>query len=139
MTDSGGKSKTSLWKSGLLALVAAVVANIAVRAGAVALFDIPAEFPPLASSGPVVFFTSVGTVGAVLVFAVIASMSRRPVAVFRVVAGVVLLVSFFPDLWLLSEQGAAGFPGATAAGVGVLMGMHVVAAAIIVWAVERGR
>ena len=52
-------------------------------------------------------------------------------------AGVVLVVSFIPDLWLLTESGAASFPGATPAGVGTLMLMHVVSAAAVVWAVER--
>ena len=139
MADAEDGRPVALWKSGLLALLAAVVTNYAVRAGAVALFDIPAEFPPLAGPGPVVFFTVISTIGAVGVFAGIASVSRRPVGVFRVVAGLVLLVSFSPDLWLLTEQGAVGFPGATAAGVGALMLMHVVSAAIILWAVEGGR
>jgi len=40
-----------------------------------------------------------------------------------------------PDLWLLTESGAANFSGGTPAGVGTLMVMHVISAA----AVERRR
>ena len=124
-------------KSGAIALVSSVVANLLVRAGASALFDIPPEFPPLQGAGPVVFFSVIGVLAALGVFAGIGGVSSRPVPVFRIVAGVVLVVSFIPDLWLLTESGAASFPGATPAGVGTLMLMHVVSAAAVVWAVER--
>ncbi|HIE93268.1 MAG TPA: hypothetical protein EYQ83_10550 [Acidobacteria bacterium] len=124
-------------KSGATALVLSVVANLLVRAGALALFDIPPEFPPLQGAGPVVFFSVIGALAGLGVFAGIGGVSSRPVPVFRVVAGVVLVVSFIPDLWLLTESGAANFPGATGAGVGTLMLMHVVSAAAVVWAVER--
>ncbi len=42
-----------------------------------------------------------------------------------------LVLSFLPDLWLLS--GNSSFPGATSTGVGVLMVLHIVAALTIVW------
>ena len=139
MVDSAHGRSRSLWTLGMLAVVGTVVANYAVSVAAMTLFDIPAEFPPLAGPGPVVFFSVIGTVAAMGVFASIASVSGRPIPVFRVVVGAVLVVSFIPDLWLLTDSAADAFPGATAAGVGALMLMHVVAAALIVWAVERGR
>ena len=43
-----------------------------------------------------------------------------------------LLLSFLPDLWLLSEPGSQAFPGATPTHVVVLMVLHTVAAAVIV-------
>ena len=52
---------------------------------------------------------------------------------FRTIAIVVLILSLVPDLWLLTEASAETIPGATPAGVVVLMVMHVAAAAIIVW------
>lgn len=137
MTDTNTGRGRSLVKSGAIALVLSVVANLLVRAGASALFDIPPEFPPLQGAGPVVFFSVIGVLAALGVFAGIGGVSSRPVPVFRVVAGIVLVVSFIPDLWLLTESGAASFSGATPAGAGTLMLMHVVSAAAVVWAVER--
>ena len=139
MAETETRQKWSLLKSGAIALVASVVANHFIQAGALALFDIPHEFPPLHGAGPVVFFSVIGALAGLGVFAGISSVSPRPVRVFRVVAGVVLLVSFVPDLWLRTESGAANFPGATGAGVGTLMLMHVVSAAAVVWAVEQSR
>jgi hypothetical protein len=127
----------TLLKAGLVALVASVVANYIVCVVAMAVFDIPPEFPPLAGPGPVVFFSVISAIAGVGVFAGIAGVSLRPVQMFRIVAGVVLVVSFIPDMWLLTESAAASFPGATMGGVGALMVMHVVSATIIVWAVER--
>jgi hypothetical protein len=132
MADSG---TGSLLKAGALAVVVSVVANHFLHAGALAVFDIPHDFPPLHGAGPVVFFSVFGALAGVGVFAGIASVSARPVPVFRVVAGVTLVVSLIPDLWLLTESGAANFSGGTPAGVGTLMVMHVISAA----AVERRR
>lgn len=137
MTDPSTERRGSLVKSGAIALVTSVVANHFIQVGALALFDIPPEFPPLQGAAPVVFFSVIGVLAGLGVFAGIGGVSSRPVPVFRIVAGVVLVVSFIPDLWLLTESGAASFPGATPAGVGTLMLMHVVSAAAVVWAVER--
>ena len=72
-------------------------------------------------------------VGAIAVFAVLRRRSDRPEYLFRWIALGVLLLSFPADLWLLSDGAAGAFPGATPTGVTVLMVMHVVAAAVIVW------
>ena len=69
----------------------------------------------------------------VIVFALIARFSRRPIRLFRTVALIVLLVSLLPDIGLL----AAGTPGATPLSIGVLMLMHVVAWAISVAMLTR--
>ncbi|MDA1091985.1 MAG: DUF6069 family protein [Acidobacteria bacterium] len=131
------RSPGSLLKAGALAVVVSVVANHFLHAGALLMLDIPHRFPPLQGPWPVVFFSAFGAIAGVGVFAGIASVSSRPVPVFRMVAGVVLVLSMIPDLWLLTESGAANFPGGTSAGVGTLMVMHVISAAAVVWAVER--
>jgi len=119
--------------AGLKALVGSIVATSVVRWAAVATLDIPAEFPPLAGAGPTIFFTTVGALGAIAVYAVLRRRSDRPEYLFRWIALGVLLLSLPPDLTLLSDGAAASFPGATPMAVGVLMLMHVVAAAVIVW------
>ncbi len=117
-----------LWVA-LLAIAAAVVANVLVRTVAVVLFDVSPEFPPLAL-GPTVVFTVVGVLGAVLVFALVARFARRPVRLFRRIALVVLLISFVPNILLLVSDSV---PGAAVPAVGTLMLEHVVA-----WAVSVG-
>ncbi len=125
--------KERLWVVGLRALVASIIATLVVRQAALATLDIPTEFPPLAEPGPTVFFTAVGVFGATGVFAVVRRRSDRPEVLFRWIALGVLLLSFLADLALLGDGAAAAFPGATPTRVGVLMLMHVVAAAVIVW------
>ena len=132
--------KERLWVVGLRALVASIIATLVVRQAALATLDISTEFPPLVGPGPTVFFTAVGVFGATAVFAVVRRRSDRPEVLFRWIALGVLLLSFPADLALLSDGAAGAFPGATPTAVGVLMLMHVVAAAVIVWFLTvRGR
>jgi hypothetical protein len=130
--------KKRLWVSGLTGFIGSVIATLAIRWAALAALDIPAEFPPLAGPGPTIFFTAVASVGAVRVFAALRRYRNRPERLFRRIALAVLLVSFGPDLWLLTDGAASAFPGATPSGVGSLMMMHVVAAAVIVWSITAG-
>ncbi len=125
--------KDRLWVRGLKALVGSIIATLAVRQAALATLDIPSDFPPLAEPGPTVFFTAVGTLGAITVFAVVRRRADRPAYLFRRIALGVLLLSFLPDVLLLGAGASGAFPGTTPTGVGVLMLMHVAAAAAIVW------
>lgn len=127
-------SRRSLWVSVLMAVGGALVATLAVRIVGLALFAIPPEFGPLDGPGPTIFFTGVSGVVAVGVYALLRRTSERPDPLFRWIALVVLVLSFLPDLWLLSDGAAEALPGATPAGVGILMAMHVAAAVSIVWA-----
>lgn len=123
---------------GLKGLAASILPLLAIRWGAVASFDIPAEFLPLAGAGPTIFFMTLGALGATGVLGIIRGRAAQPERLFRIIAAVVLLGSFLPDAWLLSDGAAEIFPGATPAGVGTLMVMHVVAAAIMVWFLTAG-
>jgi hypothetical protein len=123
--------KRLLW-AGPLAIVLALIANGIVRAIALALLDIPADFQPLQTPA-FIFLTVVLLLGAILTFAVIGRLSRRPVRTFQIVALIVLVLSFIPDIGLL----ASGAPGATLPGILVLMLMHVIAAGIVVWVLGR--
>jgi hypothetical protein len=129
----------SLVVPALMAVGGALVATLAVRFVGLALVDVPPEFPPLAGPGPTVFFTVVCSVVAVTVYGLVRRTSKRPDLHYRWIALAVLVVSFLPDLWLLSDGAAEAFPGATPAGVGILMTMHVAAAAVIVWALTGSR
>ena len=124
---------SSLWKGALKGLVVAIISTLAVRWLALTVLSVPAEFPPLAAPFPTIFFTAIGTLGAAGVFAIVRRRAENPVSAFRRIAIVTLILSFLPDLWLLSDGGSGAFPGATPTGVGVLMVLHTVAALTIVW------
>jgi hypothetical protein len=65
-----------------------------------------------------IVFTVIGALGAVLVFALVARFSRRPIRLYRIIATVMLVLSPIPDLLLFSFLGGA-------VPVAVLLLMHV--------------
>jgi hypothetical protein len=115
-------------RAGAIAAVGAVLANVLVYFVASALGWMPATYinPQLGRPigvGEVVGATLPGAVGATIVFALLARFTRRPVTIFRIVAVIVLVLSFLSPLAL---------PGAPLSLILSLEIMHVVAAAVIV-------
>lgn len=118
-----------------LVAVAAVVANVLLRALAIAVLDIPDEFEHLALRA-VIVSTLAGVVAAGLVYAVIARRAQDPVRTFRIVAVVALLLSLLAPLSVGLED-PPEYPGTDAGSVGTLMAMHVVAATIAIVVFSR--
>ncbi len=108
----------------LAAAVAAVIGNIIVATLVKAVATIPPEFVPF-GLGRYVLFTVLGVIGAAVVYWILGRLGGDPVRRFTIIAIVVLLLSFIPDLGMLFSD---FFPGATPAGVIGLMLMHVVTA-----------
>lgn len=111
----------------LTALVAAVANGVVYLVAAEAAGAMPQEIV-VNGQGPItlpmVATTSMlGAIAATIVYALVGWFARRPVRVFRIVAAVVLVLSFVPPFTI---------PGAPPAMVGTLLLMHVVAAAVIV-------
>lgn len=69
-----------LWRTGLLILVTAAVANFLIATAAESLFAVASTFTPL-QPGTFIRFTVMGTLGAGLVFALLGRFTRRPVEV----------------------------------------------------------
>ena len=116
--------------AGLLAAVAAAVANALIYFAASGLGFITQGFVIRMMSGEMPFtvglvaITSVvGAVGAAVAFGVIGLFAQRPVRLFRIVAVVALALSFAMPLTI---------PGAPVAMVLSLEVMHVVACTVIV-------
>lgn len=124
----------SLQKTALLAALLSLAANLLILHFTKPLAP---NFMTL-SVGPVSFWTILGTAGAGGVFALIRKWSSHPVPVFVIVAAVVLLFSFIPDVMVLHTTNPM-FKGSTPASVGVLMLMHVVVAVINVPLLLRSR
>lgn len=115
---------STLARRGALATVLSVVANVVVLAVVTSLELVP-PIEQLAYP-PVVFLTTVGAVGGTGVYALVQRWSSNPRRTFGIIAGVVLLLSFVPDVTFVADQ-----PGATTGAVATLMVMHVVAAVIV--------
>ena len=124
-TEAGRISARELAKRGALAVGASLLANWLLL-GAVLAGNVVEPFDPL-SFPPVTFLTAVGAVGATLVYGGLTRLVSNPDRVFLLVAAVVLVLSFVPDVALLEVD-----PGATVPGVVVLMAMHVTVAVICV-------
>jgi hypothetical protein len=114
-----------------LATVAATLANLVLRAIAVAVLDIPQpEFEPLQVRA-VIVSTVGGVIAAGIVFAIVVRLARDPARAFVIIAAVALLLSLYAPL-SLGLADPPEDPGTDAGSVGTLMLMHVVAAAIAV-------
>jgi hypothetical protein len=86
---------------GPLTIVIAALANLVVRLLAVSFFGVASSFVYLQT--PVVIVTTVVFLMlALLAFVLVGRVSRHPVRIFRIVAGVALLVSFLNPLLLLA-------------------------------------
>ena len=121
------------WRVWLQTIVAAVIGNLLLRTGALAVFDIPTEFIQLTTPGPTIFLTVVGVGAGLAVALMIGGSAAQPIRLFRQIAIAALVVSFLPDLWMLTDAGVDAFPGATIPGVATLMLQHVLAASVILW------
>lgn len=126
-------SVDSVWRLWFRTIVIAVVGNLALRLSALALFDIPAEFPPLAVPGATVFFTVAGVGAGLAVSHLVGRLSSQPMRLFRRIVIAALILSLIPDVWLLTDGAAEAFPGATLPAVITLMAQHVFAAFVVVW------
>jgi hypothetical protein len=118
-----------------IAAVAATVANVLVRAIAIAVFDIPDAFEHLALRA-VVVSTVLSMIAAGLVYWIAARVSENPDRTFTIVAVIALILSLVAPLSVGLED-PPEYPGTDAASVGTLMVMHVVAAIIAITALTR--
>lgn len=123
---------TELGKRGALAVVLSLVVN-GLLLGVVLATGVVTPFRPLAF-GPVLMLSAVGAAGATATYWVLTRVSDRPDRLFPGIAGVVLVLSFVPDVTFLPGQ-----QGATWGAIAVLMVMHVTVAAASVWALVYWR
>jgi hypothetical protein len=128
-------NKYSLWVSGLVALVGSLVVNAIIDSAFLPYTGVPAGVMTFKVAGPVGFLTTIGVIGAIIVFAIVRRFSKNPNSVFTVIAVVVLLVSFLPDIFV--HHLGAMFAAITLDGAVLLMTLHVACALITVLALTR--
>lgn len=74
---------------------------------------------------PVIISSIIGAIGGTAVFAALARFTRRPITLFRIIAAVMLVLSFVTPF---------SISGAPVAMIIALELMHIATAAIVVWA-----
>ena len=117
-----------LWWVGPLTVLTAIVGVLIVRVLAVAILR-PNPVPPGLGWVLPTVFTLILCTGAVLVFALVGRFSKNPVRTFLLISAVFLVISFLPDIAVVSAPiPGAGWPYAI-----TLMIMHVVAGFITVY------
>lgn len=110
-----------LWWAGPMTILTVVIANCIVRVIGISVLKISPRFLPL-MWGPVIAASLIGTIGAVIIFAVVARVACQPIRTFQLIAGIALILSFLPDMGLL----LINLPGTNAPAVAILMTMHIV-------------
>jgi len=117
-----------LWWVGPLTVLSAILGVLIVRTIAMTILP-PPYAPGLAMIALPVILTLVLCTGAVFVYALVGRFAKQPVRTFVSISAVFLVISFLPDLAVVS----APFPGAGWPYSATLMSMHVVAGFITVY------
>lgn len=115
----------TLAKRGLVAVLVADVVNVVITFAAITAGVAP-TLDPL-SYGPVLLFTTVGVLGATVVYGLLDRFVAAPDRTFTLLAAVVLALSWVPDALFVPAM-----PGGTAAGAITLAAMHLTTAAVAV-------
>jgi hypothetical protein len=105
--STGRVAWNRLWLAGLITIVGSIIVNMLIRFIALALVPTLSSSMQLGMPAVVIVFTLVGTLGAVLVFALMNRFARNPIRTFRIVASVILVLSFIPDFLLGASEGIA--------------------------------
>lgn len=122
--------ESKIWKTGLIAIVASVVANLVAFFILDVILDLPSpvDFPPL-SAGAIGFLTAVFTFIGVVVFALLVRFTSKPIRNFWIVATVAFVISIIPNITsAMNPEGAPfPFPVSSSLGFWVLIVFHVIA------------
>ena len=127
---SGRVTWSRLWWVGLIAIGASLVVNLVIRAISMAIYNLPTDFAPL-GIGPVIFWSIVTGIGAVVVFWLVARFSRNPARNFLLIGFLVYIATFYPD-WFILSGGSRPFKDTNPYTVGTLITMHAAEAIIMI-------
>ncbi|HYX48822.1 MAG TPA: DUF6069 family protein [Ktedonobacteraceae bacterium] len=114
---------------GPLTIVSAVLANLIIRSIAISIFGIPETFQYLQSS-TVIGSTVIFVLLALLAFVLVSHFARRPIQFYRMLALVVLGISFLSPVMAL--LGLFPVPGMTLSIFWTMIAMHIVSAIIVI-------
>jgi hypothetical protein len=113
---------------GLATVIAAVIANVLVYYIGSAVVAYDPGFVVLANPSGAIIFTVVPAIVAVLLYGALLRFTRNPARIFMIISAVVFVVTLIPDFTYIPTV-----PGSSPAQTTILVLMHVVAAAVIIW------
>ena len=114
---------------GPLTIVTAALANLLIRTIAVSTFGVPETFSYL-QAPTIVSSTLIFSLIALLVFVLVNRFAQRPLQFYRVLAFVVLCISFLSPVMALT--GGLHAPGMNLAIFWTMIAMHSISAVIII-------
>ncbi len=114
---------------GPLTIVATAIANLIIRTIAISIFGVPETFQYL-QAPYVIGSTIIFLLVALLAFALVNRFARRPIQFYRLLAFVVLCISFLSPVMAL--VGLFPAPGMTLSIFWTMIVMHTVSAIIVV-------
>jgi hypothetical protein len=126
-TDSRSFARVRFALFGLASVVAASIANVLVFYVGNLFVHYDPAFVELGSAIGIGVFTLFCSIGAVPVYGLILHSVKRPERVFTIVSVVALVLSIVPDITYIPTV-----EGASIGQTGILILMHIVAAAVIV-------
>lgn len=118
-----------IFSVGAIAIVASMLVNLGIKGIAGLWFHPSPDFIPL-GIGPVIFWSVVCGIGAILVFALVVRRSSQPVLVYTFIAIGVYVLTFIPDGLLLFSNPPV-IPGIPVYEILSLMAMHAAEAIIM--------
>ncbi|GHO47746.1 DUF6069 family protein [Ktedonospora formicarum] len=121
---------------GVLTVVAALVANLVIRALAFAIWPISPIFLPLKITS-IGAFTIVLVGGSALIYMLVSRFSRQPTRIFTCIALIALLLSCVPNALLFLNPDTRMWPGITPLAITILIVLHVVDAIIVIMMLTR--
>jgi hypothetical protein len=114
---------------GPLTIISTIIANLILRTIAVLIFGVPETFQYL-QAPYIIGSTIVFLLLALLAFVLVKRFARRPIQFYRILAFVILCVSFLSPIMALS--GLLPAPGMTLSIFWTMIVMHIVSAIIVV-------
>lgn len=120
-----------------ITILLSIAANLVVRAAGMAVIDVPDDFLPLATIGPVILFTTLFISTAGMVFWIITRQAKNPLRAWTITAWIALFFTFLPDLGLLVNPGAIPVGTSSPGAVLILIVMHLVSFAIVMLVLPR--
>ena len=136
-THAGTVAWSDVWRTGALGIGLAVLANLVVLAIVRAIYDVADEFLPL-GWGAIGFFTFLGTLLGLLVYAALLRWHRQPLRMFNIIAWAALVLSLIPNIVMALNPASTPFPNASGTDFFILIIFHLVAGIIFIGVINRG-
>jgi hypothetical protein len=124
--------RSRILSAGLITVLGSVVVNLLLFLLLRPLLGLSSDFQPF-NFAPIVGFTALYTVAAVILFWLLVRFTRQPVRIFVILAGIGFVLTAIPNFALAANPASAPFPGSSADFLTLLL-FHLPPFVITLWA-----